>query len=412
MGRSMRLLLASILVFHAGWYLLLPFFAVLFTTRRHLSPADAGMLLAAQAVLLLLGSIAGGILADRFGRKATMIAGLLLRAAGIAGLGVGIAFPTLLAAAGVAGFGGGLFAPAAKAAIAMLATEETRSSVFSWRGIAANVGTGVGPLLGAWLVGGAMPVLFGLSAALHGALAVALWVLLGRDGVEQRNDREGFLDTITDVPFVLFIQNTGWMWAVFAQLGIAVPLYASRVLGLQASIGLLFTISSLALIVLQVPVTRLLAARIHPMTAMALGAVLLGGGLGLVALSRSFIGLLGAMLVIVLGEMLVVPTSDSIVSAMARPEAIGAYFGMATLAWGLGEAFGAWLGGLGMEFSFRTGLLWLPWAVAAAAGGVIGAVFLVLRLVQPVRSETPKPVLFDRPSAQDGVRLGPQGEED
>jgi hypothetical protein len=33
MERSMRTLLAGIFLFHAGWYMLLPFLAVLFTTR-------------------------------------------------------------------------------------------------------------------------------------------------------------------------------------------------------------------------------------------------------------------------------------------------------------------------------------------------------------------------------------------
>ncbi len=411
MGRSLKVLLAGVLLFHAGWYLILPFFAVLFTTRRGLTPAEAGTVLAVQSVLLLVGSTAGGVMSDRIGRKAVMLGGLVLRTAGIAMFAVSGGFWYYVLASAVAGLGGGLYAPAAKAGIAVLATEENKATVFSWRGIAANIGTSTGPLLGALLVRGPLPVLFGTAAAVHAVLGVATWTFLEGEPVGEQRTREPFGDLMTHLPFMLFALVTGLVWALFTQLSISVPLYASRVLGLEASIGLLFTLTSLTVILLQVPITRYVVARMQTNTAMALGTVLLGAGLGLVGFARTFPALVLAVLVFVVGEMFVIPTSDAAVTAMARPGVLGAYFGIATLAWGLGEAVGNLAGGSLMEYALGAGRPGLPWALYAGAGVVIGGLYLLLGRPHAVPGRV---VTFDpgTPTPPAGIRLGPRQEEE
>lgn len=408
-SRSLRLLLGNILVFHAGWYLVLPFFAVLFTTQRRLLPSDVGMLLAAQSVFLMFGTLFSARLSRWLGRRTTMTGGLFIRAIGLLGLGFGTLFPTLMLSSIVTGFGGGLFAPTVKAALAMATPVGRAEEAFSWRSVAATIGTGIGPLAGGLLLGN-IPLLFGVAAALHVALAIGT-VTLMENQVEERVERDSIGDVLRDLPFFAFIHNVGWMWALFAQLGLSVPLYAGRVLGMRGTIGLLFSAGSLMLILLQIPVTRLLVRRLQPMSAMALGTGLMALGFGLVGFTRSFATLLMAVLVVVLGQMIAVPTSDAVVSAMARPGAVGSYFALATLAWGLGEAFGVWSGGLVMEFSLGTGKLWLPWAIAAGAGGITALLFLALSGVAPVERGTPRQVVFDRPSPQDGVPVNPAGRE-
>lgn len=416
LGRSMWVLLAGILVFHAGWYMLLPFFAVLFTTRRGLSPAEVGLVLAVQSLSLLVGSLVGGMLADRLGRKATMVLGLGLRAAGVGLLGLVAGLPAFLGAAAVAGLGGGLYGPACKAAIAMLAEEGNRTTAFSMRSIAANMGTSGGPLLGALPVGGAIPVLFGAAAVLHVALGVVTWALLGEEGALEKQARGGLRDMLQDLPFMAFSLVTVLAWALFAQLAISVPLYASRVLGLEAMIGLVWTVTSLTVIALQYALSRHVLARMHPMTAMAAGVALLGAGLGLVGFTRSFAGLVGAVLVFVVGEMFLLPTVDSTVSLMARGGAVGSYFGIASFAWGLGEGLGNLSGGALMGYGFQTGRLTLPWLTYAIASAGVGAMYLALRGWTAMRrslgevkpAEVTRPQLFrpGYPAPDEGVVVG------
>lgn len=412
----MSVLLAGILLFHAGWYMLLPFFAILFTTRRNFTPTEVGLVLAAQSFTLLLGSLGGGALADRLGRKWTMVGGLLLRAAGVGALGLAATVPAALAAVAVAGFGGGLYGPAAKAGIAMLATDENRTQSFALRGIAANIGTSSGPLLGALLIRGSMPLLFGAAAAVHLGLGALTWGLLQEEGKQEAQVRSTWRELLADQPFLLFSLVTVLAWALFSQLAISVPLFASQVLGLEASIGLLWTISSLAVILFQFAVTRFAVARLHPLMAMAAGTALMGLGLGLVGLTRSFTALVGALLVFILGEMLILPTADSTVSLMARAGAVGSYFGIASFAWGLGEGLGSLTGGALMQYSLRTGRLMVPWTAYAIAGLVIAGGYTALRrwprlqrqLEQTSPGAAQKVRLFrpGHPAPDEGIRLG------
>jgi MFS family permease len=419
----MGVLLSGILIFHAGWYMLLPFLAILFTARRGLTPTEVGVVLATQSLSLLLGSLAGGALADRIGRRWTMLAGLALRTVGVGLLGLAPGLPSMLGSAGVAGFGGGLYAPAAKAAISMLATDENRTTAFSLRGIAANIGVSGGPLLGTLLMRGPMPVLFLAAAALHAALGVLTWWLLQADapGVgagAAAPAAHSWRTPLADGPFLAFSMVTMLAWALFTQLSIAMPLYASQVLRLGAMVGLLWTASSLTVILLQVPVTKILLARLQPMAAMAFGAILLGSGLGLVGFARSFAGLLGAVLVFVAGEMLLLPTSDTAVSLMAREGAVGSYFGVASFAWGLGEGLGNLTGGALMQYTLRSGRLALPWALYAGAGLAVGVLFFGLRRWTALQEQQPaaaRKVPVYRPGHpvpdEAAVRLG-QGEDE
>jgi MFS family permease len=147
---------------------------------------------------------------------------------------------------------------------------------------------------------------------------------------------------------------------------------------LEASIGLLWTISSLVVIAAQVPVSKYVLSRLSPGVAMAAGVALLGAGLGLVGPARSFAGLLGAVMLFVVGEMLLLPTVDSAVSLMAPAAAVGSYFGMASFAWGLGEGVGNLAGGGLMQYALGQGALSLPWVVYAVVGVAIGGLFLAL----------------------------------
>ncbi|HLN62394.1 MAG TPA: hypothetical protein VK464_12655, partial [Symbiobacteriaceae bacterium] len=227
------------------------------------------------------------------------------------------------------------------------------------------------------------------------------------------------LAALTIAPGALaFSGVTALAWALFSQLALAVPLFAQKVLGLEASIGLLWTTSSLAVIAFQVPVTRYVTARMAPATAMAAGVAILGAGLGLVGLARSFTGLLLAVLVFVAGEMLLMPTVDSTVSTMAREGAVGSYFGVASFAWGLGEGLGNLTGGALMQYALGAGRPRLPWPIYTGVGVGLAVLY---KLVVGRRATTAPPgtggvVQVYRPGQpapdQAGSVLGPPREPD
>lgn len=115
---AVRLLMANQFAINLAFYMLMPYLAA------HLS-GDLG--LAAWAIGLVLGVrnfsqqgmfLIGGTIADRYGYKAPIMAGCLLRTVGFGVLGWVDNLPALVLASATTGFAGALFNPAVRAYLA------------------------------------------------------------------------------------------------------------------------------------------------------------------------------------------------------------------------------------------------------------------------------------------------------
>ena len=94
------------------------FLSLYLVRERGLRPAEAGRILALYGVGFTVAGPLGGLLADRIGRRATMVAGLALGACSVGALAFARA-PALLALfAFLAAATGDLFRPAMSAAVA------------------------------------------------------------------------------------------------------------------------------------------------------------------------------------------------------------------------------------------------------------------------------------------------------
>jgi sugar phosphate permease len=110
-------LIAASFVDRLGGALLMPFFALYITSRFGVDLIGVGLLFALFAIAHGLGSIAGGMLADKVGRRFMINLGLV--ASGLTSLGMGLAgslslFYTL---SFLAGFTGSLAGPARQATV-------------------------------------------------------------------------------------------------------------------------------------------------------------------------------------------------------------------------------------------------------------------------------------------------------
>lgn len=374
---------------HLGYYLVLPLLAVILSTEKGLTAGQAGMVLGTGSISYLAGSLLGGWLTDRLGQRRTLVLGLLLRGAGLLGYGFATTIPCLFAASLVTGIGGGIYTPPAKAGIATFATERNKTTAFSFRGIAANIGVTAGPLLGAFLVTGSSLNLFVAAFFIYAGLAAAHRFLLPADCGKPAAGRasNGFApDILRDRPFLVFSLITVFIWALYAQFTFSIPLRAADILPNPKNVGLLWSITSLMVIFLQAPVTRYTSAFWHPLAMLASGAVLMGIGLGSVMWSSRFFHLLISVTVFTLGEMLVMPTVDTIVSQLAKPRLIGSYFGIASFVWGMGESLGNVGGGQLLNFAKNWNTPDLPWLVFAIVGGLLGIVLYSLRRWSPLAS--------------------------
>jgi MFS family permease len=387
LGQPVWVLLSGVLFTHLGTYMLMPYLSIILSREKHLSLDQVGWVLGSGSLAYLIGSLIGGLIADRLGRKLTMVSGLLIRAGGVLLFLFMQDFTALLLTWFLAGIGGGLYMPPAKAGIAAFTTEETKTTAFSYRGIAANIGVTLGPLLGTMLLARSDAVLFFGAVAVYVGLAIAHFVWLRQDcrpGLDCADAaRPPFREILKDRPFLFFSAVTILVWALFTQFTLSLPLRAVQI-NAAKNIGLIWTITSILVIVLQGPTTRLFAGRLHPLHMMGLGMVIIGSALGSVAFSSSYWHLLGSAILFTLGEMLIMPISDAIVSDLARPEMLGTYFGVSAFVFGAGETIGNIGGGQLMEWASTTGALAVPWLTFAVLGVIIAALFWMLSLWQPL----------------------------
>lgn len=398
LGRPLWVLLSGILFTHFGLYMILPFLAIVLSTQRGLTFTEVGLVLGAGSISYLIGSIVGGQMADRIGKRTAIVTGLLLRAVGFAGYAFVHPLGLLFATSVVSGIGGGMYTPPAKAGIAFYASGGgNKTTAFSYRGIAANIGTMTGPLIGAWLMTRSVVVLFLLAAVIYVGLAVAHAWLLGSDAVPATSNPSttgSYRQVLSDSPYLVFSGLAVLIWALFTQFTLALPLRATEILPGSNSIGWIWSVTSVLVILLQAPITRLSSARLHPLSMLAVGLFIMAIGLGSVAYSTGFYHLLFSAIVFTVGEMFIMPTVDTIVSELANPLWVGSYFGVAALVFGLGEALGNMGGGRLMDYAARQNMLALPWGIYFVTGMVVAGLAYALRswkrLAGPLAGEVEK----------------------
>lgn len=386
LGRPLWVLLSGILFTHLGYYLILPLLAIILTTERGLPVTQVGFILGTGSISYLIGSLIGGWLTDRIGQRRTLVSGLLIRGAGLLGYGFAGSVPLLFGTAVISGIGGGIYTPPAKSGIAVYATEENKSTAFSFRGIAANIGVTIGPLLGTLIIASSSTALFVASFLIHIGLALAHQLLLPTDpaAARDRPHQQFAFDILKDRPFLVFSLMTVFIWALYAQFTFSIPLRAADILPNPKSVGLLWSITSLMIIFLQAPITRYVSNSWHPLILLANGAILMGIGLGSVMWSSRFYHLLISVVIFTFGEMLIMPTVDTVVSEIAKPALIGSYFGIASFVWGMGESLGNAGGGELISLGKNLGAPALPWLIFALTGGVLGLILYGLRMWAPL----------------------------
>ena len=195
--RSIHILVLGQLVNRAGAFVL-PFLALYISERLGLGPRIASLALGCYGVGSLVGSLAGGQLADRFGRRTVMVGALLGSAACLVLLSRARSAPAVLAATLFLSMVGDMYRPAGQAFIADLVPVEQRVHAFSLNYIAINLGFAISPFVGGMLAERSFSLLFyvdALTSAIFGVLiALALPESLPPPTASQRaRPRDGFL---------------------------------------------------------------------------------------------------------------------------------------------------------------------------------------------------------------------------
>lgn len=348
-----------------------------------------GLVLAAEAIGMLVADLPAGALLRRMNRRSSMMWGLILLAVTAFASALATTAWLLFILRWVAGLGWALWGISRHAFVTQTVPLQQRGRAIAAYGGTQRVGSLIGPA-----VGGVVAVSFGFAApfVIYGVAAVATMLVVWGlpDGAERSVDTHAGHGRSRDAwrliaalgPKLLASAGAGVLMAQAVRAGrrVVIPLYGATVLGLDAQqVG--FIVSLAALVDLAFfPVSGWLMDRFGRKAAIVPSFALQTLGMLLVPISASFVGLLGAALLIGFGNGIGSGTMMTVGADLAPQGATGEFLGAWRLvgdggAMGSPVLVGALADGLGLAgatvvvaFSGITAALLFAWGVPETAG--------------------------------------------
>lgn len=370
---AVRILCLGSLINRAGSFVLV-FLAIYASEQLGFGVTFATACIGVLGLGSMAGSLIGGHLADKLGRRGVMLFALFGGAALLVLLSTVTNRWAFMASVGIFAMISDLYRPAASAMIADLVAIDRRAHAFALMYISINLGFAIAPPIGGLLAAYSFEWLFWIDAATMIAYGLIIVFsiqethrpeiaadqeseLAENRGLSGEPLRDVLGRVAKDIPFLLFCLSTLLIALVFVQGLSTLPIYIRQMGYSNVQFGLLMSINGALIFVFQLPITHWLS-RFNAMTIVAVGGVLISIGFGLTALGSGIVFIGSCIAIWTLGEILQAPFKQSIVTDMAPEDLRGIYLGMFTMCYASALTIGAPIGG---EVLHRLGptLLWL-----------------------------------------------------
>ena len=342
--------------------------------------AGQGALGLAYLISALLGIVAGylgGHLSDHVGRKPLIVLSWMLQTLLVVGFMLAGANEHVgLALVCLAGLFWQIGRAADQALIADVVAPERREAAYASIRVGNNLGITVGPPLGGALLAlGSWSALFAGSAAISLAtLAIASRFLPTRGlyAAEEPPQRQSFGVILRDRPFLLFLASAVFAWLVYVSYEVILPISLVESHGFSPSAwGFILIVNPLLVTLFQLRLTNATQG-ISSATKLLVGLPLMGVPFLLFPVYDALPVILGVLILFVIGEMLWVPASQSIVARLAPADIRGAYMGAFGGTAAVGFALTPFIG-LQVRSRFGDGAAWAMFAVLSLVAGFTGA---------------------------------------
>lgn len=368
--RGLIVLLAITFLMFGGFSIVIPLLAVVYVEQLGFAAATVGLALGMRQLLQQGITLVGGMLADRFGARPLIGAGVLVRVIGFVSLAYADTPALLFLAMLLSALGGALFEAPSRAAIAALTRPEEQARIFSLVGVVSGLGMTIGPLIGALLLRFGFQTVAFASAGCFLLCFFIVWLLLPPIKLAPSRQDLGFGIGLAmrDRNFLIFTALLMGYWFMWVQMLLSIPLVAKSLTGSSDAVGLIFALNAGLTVIFQYPVFRLAERRLRPMPMLIIGTAIMALGLGAVAIASNLALLLICVVLFTLGTLLANPTQQSITANLADPRALGSYFGVGSLALALGGGLGSVAGGVLTDAARRIGQPALPWLTYALVG--------------------------------------------
>lgn len=371
--RRIWVLFWSRLIDGAGFSIVYPFLTLYMSAVLEVPMTLVGLVILVAGVAGAVGSIAGGIWADAYGRRQVMVLSMLARTLSFLVLAlVIVVIPDLWLIAALLAvnfFLGGAFDPANNAMVADVVEPAKQLEAYGLLRVAWNLGFAIGPAIGGLIVSVSYLMAFLASAAVSFVAALVVLLFLKESYVPKervRTERKRLDLSGISLPFLAFCIFCVPMFIMAGQFSTTFPVFANQRLGIdQFIIGVVFGINGLMVAVIQLPLARWLS-RFNRFASMLFGTLIYSLGFMCLALISGGVGLAVCMVVITFGEMVVTPVSTSLTAAYSHEDDRGRYMGVFGLIASLGWFTSSLLGGVIYDNVASSLILWGVMALMGA----------------------------------------------
>jgi predicted MFS family arabinose efflux permease len=376
--RALRPVLAIALVGSIAGSTLFSFMGIWAVDELGAEPGQLGIAFLFAAFFAGILGYVGGHLSDHLGRRRMILIGEGGFACYV------LAFPFLgddvlvgLGYLSLAGAVGSIGGSVTQALIADLVPKEKHEQAYAAQRVASNLGVTLGPPLGGLLL------LVGDWRALFVGGSVLAWIAFaigyrfvprrGRYTPEAPPERGSAGVILRDYAFLLFLVSGMFAWLVYVAFEVVLPVSLVDTYGFSPALwGFLVIVNPLSVTLLQLRLTRRVE---HVPAAPKLVVAMLMMGLPflLLTVSATVPVVILVIAVFVVGEMLWVPTSQSIVAGLAPADLRGAYMGAFGSTAAVGFALAPFFG-LQVGEHYGDTAMWGLFAVLAVVGAALGAI--------------------------------------
>jgi MFS family permease len=346
--------------------------------QRGISMTIVGLIFLISGIISGVFQVIGGIMADRFGLRRMFVIFQLTETLMFTLLAVLIGINAevwlIFVTSTLVSVAGGMTAPAIFAMVADAANKKRLNESYGLLAIGLNSGWAIGPIIGGFLLSHvSFGWVFGVGALVQSLSLIAAFYLPrgGKSNTTEIFSKNYLKQLLSNSTLIVFCLLCFLFFLEMANWGSTLSVFTVDRIGFSTEqYGLLLSVSAILIIIFQYPISRRIAW-LGSRKALFLGSVLYGVGFLSISWVKSFIPAVGSIVILVIGEMLFVPTANSAIGKMSKPGDIGKNMGILGLCATIGNSFGPLLGGFFLDrFPTRPFYVWGPVALPAFLAAV------------------------------------------
>lgn len=379
------LIFVGMLISTIGASMIWPFLMIYVSKKLVIPLTQVATLITINAATGLVFALLAGPIIDRLGRKWIMVISLVGNGLVYVLMSQAQTYLEFAVAEALLGAFNPLYRVGADAMVADLIPREKRLTAYAILRMSGNTGVAIGPAIGGFVAVQSYTTAFFIAAAgmtFYGiliALRARETLPLFEDRTQRRTVFEGYGRILQDNAFMRFTLVFTLTSMLASLIWLILPVYTNTQFGIPENrYGFIPTTNALMVVTLQYLVTQV-TKRFKPLSVMTVGTAFYAIATGLIALFSGFWGFWFCMVVMTIGELILIPTSNTYTANLAPADMRGRYMSIYGLTHSVASGIAPLLGGF-LSDTIAPRATWV-------GGGILGAVAVLAFLWLVIRSK-------------------------